>query len=143
MATLFLWIIIAALVVMTDILTSNFLFSWFAVGAFASMIAFLFDANTGTQIIIFLLVNLVTISIGYPLTRKNLKKKVERLPLMEEKYIGLVKEAVEEIKDEGRIKIEGIYWGVKNVGEEIKTGEKFKIIAIDGIKLLIKKEEEN
>jgi membrane protein implicated in regulation of membrane protease activity len=140
--TLLIWIIIAALVVIIDITTSNFLFSFFAVGAFGAMIAEMFNVSVGTQILIFLAVNLITVSIGYPLTKKSLEKKVERLPLMEEKYIGLIKKAEEDIKEEGRIKLEGIYWGVRNIGEEIKIGEKFKILSIEGIKFIIKKEEE-
>jgi len=141
--SIIIWIIIAALVVIIDITTSNFLFSFFALGAIAAMISEIFNATVGTQIIIFLIVNLITVAIGYPLTRKSLKKKVERLPLMEEKYIGVVKEAEEDIKEEGRIKLEGIYWGIKNIGDEIKAGEKFKIISIEGIKLIVKKEGEN
>ncbi|MBU5455339.1 NfeD family protein [Caproiciproducens sp. MSJ-32] len=142
MTAVIIWIIIAALVVIIDITTSNFLFSFFALGAIAAMISEIFNVSVGTQILIFLMVNLITVAIAYPITKKNLKKKVERLPLMEEKYIGLVKEAEENIRDEGRIKLEGIYWRVKNIGDEIKAGEKYKIISIDGIKLIVKKEEE-
>lgn len=61
---------------------------------------------------------------------------------MEEKYIGLIKTAEEDILEEGRIKIDGIYWGIKNKGPQIKAGDKFKIIEIEGIKLIIEKEGE-
>lgn len=139
---LILWFFVATFVVALDILTSNFLFAWFSVGALAAMVSEVFNVSTGTQIVIFLFVNLITISIGYPLTRNKLKKNIKRTPLMEEKYIGLVKIAEEKIVKDSRIKLDGIYWGIKNKGPQIMPGEKFKIIEIDGIKLVIEKEEE-
>lgn len=139
---LILWFFVAIFVIALDVLTSNFLFAWFSVGALAAMIAEVFNVTDGTQIVIFLLVNLITLSIGYPLTKNKLRKNIHRTPLMEEKYIGLIKTAEEDILEEGRIKIDGIYWGIKNKGPHIKAGEKFKIIEIEGIKLIIKKEGE-
>ncbi|MDZ7542407.1 NfeD family protein, partial [Clostridium perfringens] len=53
-----------------------------------------------------------------------------------------VMKAKEDIKDRAKIKVDGIYWTVQNSGEEIKQNESFKIIGIEGIKLMIKKEEE-
>lgn len=139
---LILWFFVAIFAIALDVLTSSFLFAWFSAGALAAMIAEVFNVTDGTQIVIFLLVNLITISIGYPLTRNKLKQNMKRIPLMEEKYIGLIKTAEEDILEDGRIKIDGIYWGVKNKGPHIKAGDKFKIIKIEGIKLVIKKEEE-
>ncbi|WP_322413175.1 NfeD family protein [Clostridium perfringens] len=56
--------------------------------------------------------------------------------------MGRVMKAKEDIKDRAKIKVDGIYWTVQNSGEEIKQNESFKIIGIEGIKLMIKKEEE-
>ena len=142
MTYLFLWLAIAASVILLDILTSNFLFVWFAVGAFAAMIADRFGLAIGMQIVIFLLINLITVSIGYPIVRKKYKVGAKRVPLMEEKYIGRSFIAEENIERHGRVRIDGIYWGVINNGERINKGEKYKIISIEGIKLVIIKEEE-
>ena len=142
MTYLFLWLSIAAGVILLDILTSNFLFAWFAVGAFAAMLADGFGLAVGMQSIIFLLVNLITVSIGYPIVRKKYKAGSKRVPLMEENYIGRSFFAQEDIESEGRIRVDGVYWGIINYGDKIKKGEKFKITAIEGIKLVIRKEEE-
>lgn len=61
---------------------------------------------------------------------------------MEETYIGRVMKAEEDIIEKAKVKVDGIYWTVLNKGEEIKRGENFEIIGIEGIKLIIKKEEE-
>ncbi|MDU5111602.1 MAG: NfeD family protein [Clostridium sp.] len=142
MGAVIFWIIVAAGVITIDIITSNFLFVWFAVGALAAMIGELLGVSFGIQVVIFLVINLITVSLGYPWAKKKFKKAVERTPLMEETYIGRVMEAEEDIKDKAKAKVDGIYWTVLNHGDEIKKGEYFKIIGIDGIKLTIKKEGE-
>lgn len=142
MGAVMFWIIVAAVVITIDIITSNFLFVWFAVGALAAMIGELLGLSFGIQVVIFLVINLITVALGYPWAKKNFKKSIERTPLMEETYIGRVMEAEEDIKDKAKVKVGGIYWTVVNCGDEIKKGEYFKIIGIDGIKLTIKKEGE-
>lgn len=142
MGMVIIWIIIAIIAIGIDILTSNFLFVWFTSGAVVAMISTLFGVSVGYQIVIFLVVNLITISIGYPWVKKKFQKVVKRTPLMEENYIGRVMKAEENIENRVRIKVDGVFWTAQNIGDEIKVGEKFKILGIDGIKLLIKKEEE-
>ena len=61
---------------------------------------------------------------------------------MEEKYIGKILESDKEIKDTAQIKLGGDYWMVVNRGKVINSGDKFKIIGLNGIKLLIQKVEE-
>lgn len=143
MSAVIFWIVIAAIAIGIDIITSNFLFVWFTVGAIAAMIADLIGIPFGYQIIIFLILSLITIAIGYPWAKKKFNKDVKRIPLMEETYIGRVMKAEEDIVDRARVKVDGVYWTVQNTDEEIKAGDSFKIIGIEGIKLIIKKEEEN
>lgn len=137
------WIIIAAVAIIIDIATSNFLFVWFAVGAIAAMISGFIGISFGVQVIIFLVVSLITVSLGYPWAKKKFKNSVKRIPLMEENYVGRVMKAEEDIVDIAKVKVDGVYWTVVNTGEKIKSGNNFKIVGIDGIKLIIKKEEEN
>ncbi|MCF0147866.1 MAG: NfeD family protein [Clostridium sp.] len=142
MSAIILWIIIAAVAIIIDIATSNFLFAWFTIGAIAAMIADFLGVSFGVQVIIFLVINLITVSLGYPWAKKKFKNSVKRTPLMEETYIGRIMKAEEDIIEKAKVKVDGIYWTVLNTGEEIKSGENFKIIGIEGIKLIIKKEEE-
>ena len=142
MSAVIFWIIVAAVVIAIDMVTSNFLFAWFAVGAFVAMIADLLGVTFGVQVVLFLVVNLITVSVGYPWAKRKFKEGVKRTPLMEENYIGRVMKAEEDIVDRAKIKVDGIYWTVQNLGEVIKKDESFKITGIEGIKLINKKEEE-
>lgn len=136
------WIVLGVVVFILDIATSSFLFIWFSVGAFAALIASLMGASVGLQIVLFLGISIVTISIGYPWARKKFKKSVTHTPLMEENYIGKVLKAEEDIEERGKAKLGGVYWAVLNNGPVIKKGESFKIISFEGNKLRIEKEEE-
>lgn len=77
MSAVIIWIIIAAIAIIIDIATSNFLFAWFTIGAIAAMIADLFGISFGVQVIIFLVINLITVSLGYPWAKRNLKNQLK------------------------------------------------------------------
>ena len=135
------WFIAGAIAVAADLITSAFLFMWFALGAIAAIIALMLDLSFAIQIIVFLLVSVGSMIIGYPIVKKTLKKSVKVSKTTEQGYIGRKLTVDEEIEERGRIKFEGIYWTVQNVGEGIKKGERAEIVGLKGNKLLIKKVE--
>lgn len=134
-----IWLGVIVCAFAIDILTSNFCFALFSVGAIAAAIC---DALGGTviiQIIIFSILNIISLAVGYPLIKKKFKVMHKRLPLMEETYIGKVIESEKEINSKAQVKVNGEYWTVINDGDEIHKGDKFTITGIEGIKLKIKK----
>lgn len=138
MELLILWVVIAVVVVGIDILTSAFLFCWFGIGAIAAIICNLLDLNFTVQFITFTIVSLIAISIGYPWTKKVVKKSIKHTPLMEETYIGKILTAENDIENTGIIKVGGNFWTAHNVGGKILKGQKFQITGIEGTKLVIK-----
>ncbi|AOR23128.1 NfeD family protein [Clostridium taeniosporum] len=144
MGSIVFWIIIAVAAFVMDIFTSSFLFVWFSIGAIASIFAAGLKVSFLFQVIIFLVIGIISISIGYPWIRKKYKNSEHRIPLMEETYIGKIITAEENIYQKATLKINGIYWTVINEGETIHMGEKFSITSINGTKFKIKKlKEEN
>lgn len=142
MLSVIFWIIVAVIVTVLDILTSSFLFVWFAVGGFAAMVASMLGATWWLQVMVFLIVSIITISIGYPWAKKKFKASVKYTPLMEETYIGRVMKAESDILQKARVKVDGIYWTVQNQGDIIKKDSNFRIVGIEGNKLIVNKEEE-
>lgn len=139
--SIMLWIIIGAIAVAIDIITSAFLFMWFALGAIGAIIALMLGFSFTVQIIVFLVVSIVSMLIGYPVVKRTLKKSVKVTKTTEQGYIGRRLTADEEITEKARVKVDGIYWTVQKVGEDIKKGDKVQIVGLKGNKLLIKKEE--
>jgi membrane protein implicated in regulation of membrane protease activity len=138
---LVIWIIISAAALVIDIATSAFLFMWFTVGGIAAIMALIFDANIAVQVIIFIAVSAVSMALGYPLVKKTLKTTVKKTPTMEESYIGRELTVDEDLVETARVKINGIYWTIKNIGEPVKKGDKVKITGLEGNKLVVMKEK--
>ena len=134
---LIIWISIGSGAMYIDITTSSFLFIWFTIGSIAAIIALLLNQSMITQIITFSGVSAACFAIGYPIAKKTIKKTVQVTPTMEQNYIGREFVVDKNIKQKTSIKFDGIYWTVKNVGNEISKGSKAKIVGIEGNKLLI------
>ena len=138
MALTIFWIIIAIIMVGIDLATSAFLFSWIGLGAIVAMFANLFSISFLAQIIIFGIVSVIAIGIGYPWAKKKFKVCLTKNQTMEETYIGMKFEAEKDIAETDMIKVGGVYWSAINEGNEIKKGEKFIITGIEGNKFKIK-----
>lgn len=136
---LIMWVIVSVICLVLDLLTSTFLFVWFTMGGIAAIITMTFGGNFQMQIIVFAVVTALSYAVGYPIAKKYLRRDIPKTLTMEEKYIGRVITAEKPIETEANIKLEGIYWTVKNEGDPIETGEKFTIKRIEGNKLIIKK----
>lgn len=134
-----LWIIVGIASLAVDILTSAFIFVWFSVGALTAIIASLLGYSFTVQLITFVIVSTAFIVVGYPLVKNTIKKSIVMTPTTEQGYIGRELTIDEEIVDRATIKIDGIYWTVKNEGQQVKKGDKVKITGIEGNKLTIRK----
>jgi membrane protein implicated in regulation of membrane protease activity len=133
------WLIIAICAVTIDILTSNFCFVLFSIGAIVAAICGALGVPFMAQIIIFAIISIISLLIGYPWLKKKYKVMHKNTPLMEETYIGKVIESEKEIGSKAQVKVNGEYWTVINEGDAIHIGEKFIITGIEGIKLKIEK----
>ncbi len=95
-----------------------------------------------TQIIVFVLISILCMVLGYPMVKKIIKKQENSILSIEKNYIGEIFIADKDIKDEGVLKFQGVYWRVTNSGDYIKKGDKVKIISVKGNKIFIEKVEE-
>jgi membrane protein implicated in regulation of membrane protease activity len=133
------WLVIAIIVFGIDILTSNFCFMLFSIGAIVAAICGALGVPFIMQVVIFAITSIISLGIGYPWLKKKYKGMQKNIPLMEETYIGKVMESKKEIVSQAQVKVNGEYWTVINEGDVIHVGEKFIITGIQGIKLKIKK----
>lgn len=139
MTYLILWISIAIAAVIFDMLTSAFMFIWFALGSIVAIIAYFLGATFIVQLLLFVVVSTILLLLGYPLVKKTIKKTVPKTLKQEESYVGREFVIDEDILDKAILKVDGIYWTVRNDGEEIKKDDRIKVIKIEGNKLVIKK----
>ena len=133
------WLVVAICSIVIDVMTSSFFFVLFSIGAVVAAICGVFGVPFLIQVIIFAVVSIISLVLGYPVLKKKYKNMHKRTPLREETYIGKIMISEKEIFDKAQIKINGEYWTVVNEGDAIYVGDKFEIIGIEGIKLKIKK----
>ena len=134
-----LWIVVAVAAIAIDITTSSFMFVWFAAGALGAIISIGFYAPIFVQVIIFIALSGLAMSIGYPIVKKTISKTVKKTLTMEEGYVGKEFTLTKDVEEKGNIKFQGIYWTVKNDGEPLKKGDLVRVTGIEGNKLLIAK----
>lgn len=142
MIDVIIWLIIAVLVIVVDLITSSFIFMWFSLGALVAIVLSLLGFSIWLQIIAFLVVGIITVCIGYPWAKKKFKAAINHVPTMEQEYIGMEMLAKDDIIEKGKIKVGGIYWTAYNKGKVIKAGDKFIITGIEGNKLTVKLKED-
>ena len=122
MIEVIIWILVAIFLVVIDIITSSFIFMWFSLGALVAIILSLLNFTVLYQIIAFLIIGVVTISIGYPWAKKKFKTDVKQVPTMKETYIGKTMTAEEDMGETSLINVSDIYWTACNKGKIIKKG---------------------
>ncbi len=138
-----LWLIVAIIFSIAEMIYSGFFLLWFAIGGFCSMIISLIfpNSNMFVQGGIFLI---VSVSLLLTLTKKFTKKysNSETIPTNIDKLIGKTGVVIQSIgKDAyetGLVKLDGEIWSaVSSNGSPILKGSSVKIQEIKGVKLIV------
>lgn len=136
-----IWLVVAVLAIVVDVITSSFIFMWFSIGAFVAIILSFFGVSMAWQFIVFLITGILLIIVGYPWAKKKFAVEKNHTLTMEQTYIGRKMKAEEDIVDKSKIKVDGIYWTAYNKGIVIKKGDTFVITGIEGNKLIVELKE--
>ncbi|MCL2334750.1 MAG: NfeD family protein [Endomicrobia bacterium] len=134
------WLVAAIVLVILEISTPGiFFFLSLAVGAFVAAIAAYFGVSHWIDYIIFAVVSILSIFTVRPLFKRYFKR-AETAKSNVDALIGaeaMVTAGISPSKD-GFVKVMSEIW-LANSDEEIKEGEKVKVISVSGTKLFVKK----
>jgi len=136
-----IWFGLILFVLVLDLLTSNFTYSWLSIG-FIPAFFLGFFVSFEIQVIVALILGGTALVFGLKISKKYIKTNIPQEKLFMGKYIGKEFTADEEIIKEKRLKINEVFWTVKNNGEIIKKGETFKVLDVTDNKLIIKRGDE-
>lgn len=133
------WLIIAGLFFVAEIITVGFLVFWFGIGALIAMIASLFTSNIIIQTAVFILSS----SILLLATKPFVKKFVDVKPTKTNAFSIIGKKAlvIKEINSHsvGQIKINGEVWSAESENDEIiPKDSEVEILQIKGVKVIVK-----
>lgn len=143
METIF-WLILFVILLIIEIFTMGLTTVWFAGGALVAFVLAYAGFDLPVQIIVFLLVSILLLVLTRPIAIKFFNK--ERQKTNADSLIGqkaVVLETIDTIHGTGRVEVNGMEWSAK-VDEAtciIETGEIVVIEGIQGVKLIVKKEE--
>lgn len=134
------WLSLFIVLLVIEFMTVNLVTIWFAIGAlFACVTTFITDSLI-IQTCVFFIVSVASLIITRPIVKKYLSSK--RVKINYDKVIGMIGIVTKDIKplENGEVKVDGKYWTAKS-DEEIKEGSKVEILSIEGVKLIVKKED--
>lgn len=135
-----LWLAIIVLAGILEASTMNLTSIWFIGGALVAVIAYLFGAPDWLQITLFIVVSAALLVSLRPVFSRYLKKNDIKTNV--DRLIGkpaICTAPITEI-EHGEVKIDGKIWTAV-AQEKIQIGEKVEVLAIDGVKLMVKKVE--
>lgn len=134
------WFAACLFLIFVEISTVNLVSIWFAIGAFFSMLLAIFVDNFLIQLLVFIVVSIISLLITKPLVNKFKKNDVE--PTNVDRVIGKKAEVIKKITlDEyGEVKVLGSIWTATS-DTVLNVSDKAVVKKIDGVKLVVEKEE--
>ena len=135
------WFLAFLFLLIIELATVNLVTIWFAIGSIAAIIATFFTDSLMIQSIVFIVVSAIVLAITKPLIKAF--KGFETVPTNLDRVIGKSGEVTKKIEKNkyGEVKVFGNVWTATSK-KPIDVGEKVKVLEIDGVKLIVEKEEE-
>lgn len=138
------WLIAFVLLILIEIITVGLTTIWFAAGALVAFIVSLITTNILIQIVAFLIVSLATLFMIRPIAVRYLNQSREKTNI--DSIIGrsgIVTEAIDNLRAKGTVNVSGQEWTARSTDESvtIAEGSTVKVIEIQGVKLMVEKEE--
>lgn len=134
-----IWIIVALLLLILEVLTTGFVTICFAIGAFCGALVSYFDGSIKLQLIIFAVTSLLCALLLRPVFVRFLSRK--HVETNAESMIGKTATVIEPINNgTGKVSIYGEHWkAVSENNEVIDKGDKVTIININSLILTVRK----
>ena len=133
------WLIVAIASIVIEIITlGNLICIWFAIGALVSAILAWLKVYTAIQYIVFFVASILAMLIIRPLAAEYLRGNT--VPTNADRLIGKTGVVTKDITSDscGEVLVMGVRWSAISVDNTaIKTDTKVKIMAIDGVKLMV------
>ena len=136
------WVIACILFILLELMTPTALICiWFAAGSLAAFVLAFLHMDIWVQIVLFFIVSLASMLVIRPMSTRYLRGKIVRTNA--DRLIGENAVVIEAITKErwGVVKVNGAKWSAVEIdGKQVEVNEEVKIIAIEGAKLLVRKQ---
>lgn len=141
---LIVWSVFIIVSAIIEIETQDLITIWFTLGAVVALIACALKADILVQFILFLVVSALAIICTRPLAKRLQEKEI--IKTNADRVIDSIAIVTKEIKNDtiGEVKVESRYWRAIPLNNEVfSVGEKVRVNAISGTKLIVSNIKEN
>ncbi len=141
-----IWLIVLVLSIGVEVATLGLTSVWFAGGALVSIVAAAFNVPFVVQLLLFFVVSLVLLFFTRPIAVKYFNKN--RVKTNTESLIGkqaIVTGEIDNLQGIGQVIVNGQEWTARSDEEGVKISEGaiVSIMAISGVKLIVRAEVES
>lgn len=142
--TIWVWFAVLIICLIIEATTVQLISIWFAIGTIGGLIANTANQSVTVQLITFAVISAICLLFLRPVSQKFLKNDTDKninTVLGKEVFIT---ETVNNLNGVGQGKINGSIWTVRSAdGSVIPSGETVVCEKIEGVKLIVKRKEEN
>lgn len=133
------WLIVAAVLIVAEIISMGLTTIWFAGGALLAALACYLGAHWLVQLLIFAAVSTVLFVFTRPFALKHFMKDIEKTNV--ESLVGqegVVKQEIDNVEAKGVVKLNGMDWTARSLdGSRIAAGQIVIVREISGVKLMV------
>lgn len=136
----YIWLIMAGIFLIAEIITVGFLIFWLSIGSLFAMITSLFTDNLVIQTAVFVISSTILIFVTKPFVKKFATNKN---PIKTNVYSiigknGIVTQDISPIEAVGQIKISGEVWSaISQDNQIIPKDTKIRVLEIKGVKAIV------
>lgn len=135
-----IWLIIAGICVIIEIMTVGFLIFWFALGALLAMVVSFFTDNIIIQTSVFVISSTILIFATKPFVKKfaNNKNAIQTNVYSTVGKTGIVTKDIDSMQALGQVKVGGEVWSAIGLDDiNIPQGTEVEIKEIKGVKAIV------
>ena len=139
-----IWMIMAVVLAIGEILTAGFFILWFAIGAAAAGVAAMLGLNLPLQLVVFIVVSIILFAASRRFAERFTKPQPEGIGA--DRFFGrsaVVLEEIDNHKGTGKIRLNREEWRASSINDDVITeGKVVNIESVDGTRLIVKLKEE-
>lgn len=140
------WLVLLVAFLIVEFVTVGLTSIWFAAGSLVSLILAICQMNFGFQAVAFFVVSIGLLVATKPFVDKYINSRIKKTNVDE--MLGVVVRIVERVSNmdqTGKAVVRDIEWTVRTEDDKeiLEVGEKAYVTAISGVKLIVKRYEED
>ncbi len=137
------WLVVAVVMGVVEIITMGLTTIWFAVGAVAALICALCGAPVWLQITAFLVISVAVLVLVRPIAATHFNNRLKKTNI--DAYVGrklIAKTDIDNLHGMGKVDMDGSTWLALSSMDNIviRAGEEVKVVEVRGAKLIVERE---